>query len=114
LALKTDIHLDAPAPLASAGFRKDEFIGTTFILTDSLINKPVPVDPATSIAFPTELQIPSKLPLPTFTLVGLGVRTVSFLGIKVYSVGFYADLQNPELNVRTFDNFYSISLRSLL
>jgi len=37
--------------------------------------------------------------LPTFTLVGLGVRTVSFLGIKVYSIGFYADLQNPELNL---------------
>jgi len=24
---------------------------------------------------------------------------VSFLGIKVYSVGFYADLANPNLNV---------------
>ncbi|PCH33383.1 hypothetical protein WOLCODRAFT_135104 [Wolfiporia cocos MD-104 SS10] len=55
-------------------------------------------DPATSIAFPTKLRIPSKTPLPTFSLVGLGVRTVSFLGIKVYSVGFYADLDNPNLN----------------
>lgn len=58
------------------------------------------VDPATSIAFPTTLRIPSKTPLPTFSLVGVGVRTVSFLGIKVYSVGFYADLANPNLNVR--------------
>jgi hypothetical protein len=33
------------------------------------------------------------------TLVGVGVRTVSFLGIQVYSVAFYADLENPNLNV---------------
>ncbi|KAH9835808.1 chalcone-flavanone isomerase-domain-containing protein [Rhodofomes roseus] len=57
------------------------------------------LDPATSIAFPKTLHIPSKTPLPEFSLVGLGVRTVSFLGIKVYSVGFYADLANPSLNI---------------
>ncbi|KAG6869163.1 hypothetical protein C0993_012262 [Termitomyces sp. T159_Od127] len=37
--------------------------------------------------------------IPTMTLVGCGVRTVSFLGIKVYSVGFYADLENPNLKI---------------
>lgn len=57
------------------------------------------LDPATSIAFPKTLRIPSKTPLPEFSLVGLGVRTVSFLGIKVYSVGFYADLTNPSLKI---------------
>ncbi|KAI0359101.1 hypothetical protein OH77DRAFT_1395910 [Trametes cingulata] len=57
------------------------------------------VDPATSIAFPKTLKIQSKTPLPTFTLMGVGVRTVSFLGIKVYSVGFYADLSNPDLAI---------------
>lgn len=57
------------------------------------------VDPATSIAFPNTLRIQSKTPLPTFTLVGVGVRTVSFLGIRVYSVGFYADMDNPRLSV---------------
>jgi len=36
------------------------------------------------------------------TLVGVGVRSVSFLGIKVYSVAFYADLDNPNLNVSRF------------
>ncbi|KIM85504.1 hypothetical protein PILCRDRAFT_817535 [Piloderma croceum F 1598] len=56
-------------------------------------------DPATSIEFPTTLIIASKNPLPKFSLVGLGVRTVSFLGIKVYSVGFYADLDNPKLKI---------------
>ncbi|KAI0768556.1 chalcone-flavanone isomerase-domain-containing protein [Trametes elegans] len=55
------------------------------------------VDPATSISFPTTLKIQSKTPLPTFTLMGVGVRTVSFLGLKVYSVGFYADLSSPSL-----------------
>ncbi|KAI0051004.1 hypothetical protein FA95DRAFT_1555049 [Auriscalpium vulgare] len=59
----------------------------------------VVVDSATSISFPKTLRVPSKIPTPTFTLVGVGVRTVSFLGIKVYSVGFYADLSNPNLKI---------------
>ncbi|KAG6829294.1 hypothetical protein H0H92_005048 [Tricholoma furcatifolium] len=57
------------------------------------------VDPATGIEFPTSIRVPSKIKIPTMTLVGLGVRTVSFLGIKVYSVGFYADLENPNLKI---------------
>ncbi|KAF5377510.1 hypothetical protein D9615_005139 [Tricholomella constricta] len=57
------------------------------------------VDPATSIEFPTTLRIPSKVKIPTMTLVGFGVRTVSLLGMKVYSVGFYADLENPNLKI---------------
>lgn len=60
-------------------------------------------DPATSIAFPTALTIPSKITLPTLSLVGAGVRTVSFLRIQVYSVGFYADLNNPNLKVSDTD-----------
>ncbi|KAF8489583.1 chalcone isomerase [Gautieria morchelliformis] len=49
-------------------------------------------DPATDIEFPSTLHIPSRFPLPTYTLLGVGVRKVSFLNVKVYSVGFYADL----------------------
>ncbi|KAI0343974.1 hypothetical protein BDW22DRAFT_1392114 [Trametopsis cervina] len=56
------------------------------------------IDPASSLSFPNTLKIQSKVPLPTLTLVGVGVRTVSFLGIQVYSVGFYADMNNPKLN----------------
>ena len=68
-----------------------------------------PADPATSISFPTTLKIQSKTPLPQFTLMGVGVRTVSFLGIKVYSIGFYADLANPQLVVRpTMSIVYAI------
>jgi len=57
------------------------------------------VDPATSISFPKEIQVPSKVTIPPLTLVGVGVRTVSFLGVKVYSVAFYADLNDPSLKV---------------
>lgn len=39
------------------------------------------------------------LNLPTFQLIGVGVRTVSFLGIQVYSVALYADLDNPSLKI---------------
>ncbi|KAG8829452.1 hypothetical protein FRC17_006546 [Serendipita sp. 399] len=49
-------------------------------------------DPATDVEFPTTLELPGTPPLK---LLGLGVRTVSFLGLKVYSVGFYADLNQP-------------------
>jgi hypothetical protein len=56
-------------------------------------------DPATSISFPKTMRIPSNIGIPPLTLVGVGVRTVSFLGIKVYSVGFYVDLDNPNLKV---------------
>lgn len=66
--------------------------------TNFLTHSPI-VDPATSIEFPTILRIPSKGVLPPFTLIGVGVRVVSFLKIKVYSVAFYADLSNPNLKV---------------
>lgn len=36
------------------------------------------------------------------TLLGLGVRTVSFLGIRVYSVAFYADLSKVDIKVRAY------------
>ncbi|CAE6516604.1 unnamed protein product [Rhizoctonia solani] len=51
------------------------------------------LDPATSIKFPTSLRLDGE---PEMTLLGLGVRKVSFLGMKVYSVGFYADLSKVD------------------
>jgi hypothetical protein len=57
-------------------------------------------DPNTSITFPKTMHIPSRVPIPDLSLIGVGVRRVSFLGIKVYSVAFYADLNNPALQVR--------------
>ncbi|KAJ3718356.1 chalcone-flavanone isomerase-domain-containing protein [Lentinula raphanica] len=59
------------------------------------------VDPATGIKFPKTIKVASKVPLPMLTLVGAGVRTVSFLHIQVYSVGFYADLHNPKLKLES-------------
>jgi hypothetical protein len=58
------------------------------------------VDADTGVTFPRVLHVQSKAALPPLTLLGVGVRTVSFLAIKVYSVGFYADLTNPDLQVR--------------
>jgi hypothetical protein len=55
------------------------------------------VDPGTSIEFPKHIRVNAKVPLPIYTLLGCGTRTVSFLGIKVYSIGFYADITNPRL-----------------
>ncbi|KAF8311291.1 hypothetical protein DL93DRAFT_2061247, partial [Clavulina sp. PMI_390] len=48
-------------------------------------------DAATGMKFPATIQPPSCPPL---TLIGLGVRTVSFLRVQVYSIAFYADLSN--------------------
>ncbi|KAI8995383.1 chalcone-flavanone isomerase-domain-containing protein [Trametes punicea] len=80
LGLRSTVHLDTAA-------------------TPSRVEEETRVDPATSIEFPKKLKIQSRTPLPTFTLMGVGVRTVSFLGIKVYSVGFYADLTDPILDI---------------
>ncbi|KAI6014167.1 chalcone-flavanone isomerase-domain-containing protein [Pisolithus marmoratus] len=59
----------------------------------------IEIDPGTSIAFPKTLRIPSKFPLPKFSLIGVGTRTVSLFGFKVYSVGFYVDLNDPKLQI---------------
>ncbi|KAH8919226.1 hypothetical protein BT69DRAFT_1285040 [Atractiella rhizophila] len=47
-------------------------------------------DPSTSMPFPTYLSTASS-PTIRCDLIGLGVRTVSFLGIQVYVAGFYVD-----------------------
>ena len=88
----TPIHLDAA---------HHDVLGK-FPPCDTEICQPCPtlVDPATSVEFPKQLRVPSKFPLPPHSLLGVGVRTVSFLGIHVYSVGFYADLTAPKLKVR--------------
>lgn len=41
----------------------------------------------TGVEFPNHIQSDSK----ELNLLGLGVRTVSFLRVKVYSLGIYAD-----------------------
>lgn len=57
------------------------------------------VDADTGIAFPRALRVPSQFTQAPLSLVGVGVRTVSFLGIQVYSIGFYADLSSPALHI---------------
>lgn len=70
-----ELHLDAPQIV-------EEQAGTYRL------------DPSTSQPFPTVLPTPVT-PLPSsckeLTLVGLGVRTVSFLRVRVYVAGLYID-----------------------
>jgi hypothetical protein len=57
------------------------------------------VDVDTGIEFPRTVRVPSQFKTRPLELVGVGVRTVSFLGIQVYSIGFYADLAEPALKI---------------
>ncbi|KAF4623511.1 hypothetical protein D9613_001663 [Agrocybe pediades] len=76
----------------------DSQVQDTIVQTNAI--EETTVDPATSIAFPKTMRVPmANVKVPPLTLVGVGVRTVSFLGVKVYSIGFYADLSNPDLKV---------------
>jgi hypothetical protein len=97
LAFSTAVSLVYLDSDASRG--NETTVGRRVLITVILLTELPPVDPATSIEFPTALRIPSKGTLPEFTLIGVGVRVVSFLKIKVYSVAFYADLSNPKLKV---------------
>lgn len=49
------------------------------------------IDPDTQISFSKKLEIEENNGQEPLRLIGLGVRTVSFLGVRVYSAGFYAD-----------------------
>ncbi|OAV91583.1 hypothetical protein PTTG_27921 [Puccinia triticina 1-1 BBBD Race 1] len=74
----------APAPL-----RIDEPLPPSIVLKQPAQEHLV--DPATQTQLPAELS-PHHIALQEpLRLVGLGVRTVSFLAIKVYVAGFYAD-----------------------
>ncbi|KAK7064512.1 p-loop containing nucleoside triphosphate hydrolase protein [Favolaschia claudopus] len=57
------------------------------------------VDADTGIEFPRRVYVPGQFKSGPLELVGLGVRTVSFIGIQVYSIGFYADLTSPTLKL---------------
>ncbi|KAF8213421.1 chalcone-flavanone isomerase-domain-containing protein [Mycena galopus ATCC 62051] len=57
------------------------------------------VDPDSGITFPRTIRVPGQFKSGPLELIGLGVRTVSFLGIQVYSIGFYADLTSPTLKI---------------
>ena len=92
----TRVHADAQAESSNVVSTYDTINAITFSNSAYAV-----VDPSTAITFPKTLHIPSRVPIPDLSLIGVGVRTVSFLGFKVYSVAFYADLRNPALQVRT-------------
>lgn len=65
------------------------------------------LDPSTSQPFPITLPTPAT-PLPSsckeLQLVGLGVRTVSFLRVKVYVAGLYID-SNARSRLKVMDGW---------
>ncbi|BEI83073.1 hypothetical protein CcaverHIS002_0309410 [Cutaneotrichosporon cavernicola] len=89
-AIESDVLADAKSVMA--GLRVDALERYTVQLDAA---KPVVaddpnmvVDRATGVAHAIELRPASA---PALALVGVGVRTVSFLYMKVYSAGFYVD-----------------------
>lgn len=110
LALSTVVSL---VHLDSDTFPDKEItIGWVCSIITVCLAQPQLVEPATSIEFPTILRIPSKGALPEFTLLGVGVRVVSFLRIKVYAAALYADLTNPNLKVTVYFDTSSPALPS--
>lgn len=59
------------------------------------VSKQVVVDADTNLSFPLYMRTPASLasdePQPRLRLVGLGVRTVSFLRVRVYVAALYMD-----------------------
>ncbi|ORY75626.1 chalcone-flavanone isomerase-domain-containing protein [Leucosporidium creatinivorum] len=68
------------------------------------------IDPNTSTPFPTSITSPDGVKL---ALVGTGVRTVSFLGIKVYAGGFYVE-EAVLKNLSKVEGFESFNAEKLL
>lgn len=67
---------------------------STFILSPTLrLDAPIAAEPlstvkdsATGVEFPSTLRVPSRFPLPTYTLLGVGVRkvfTLTFSGALI-------------------------------
>lgn len=84
--------------LALAGLGLYALLPRIHLDSDMAVSESV-VDADTGIAFPRTVRVPSQFKTGPMELVGLGVRTVSFLGIQVYSIGFYADLASPTLKI---------------
>lgn len=55
------------------------------ISLDAPVDNNIVKDPATDIEFPKTLRVPSKFPLPTYTLVGVGVRKVESSLLPLYA-----------------------------
>jgi hypothetical protein len=101
---KLDSSLPSTDPLASA-----DAADRKVIVHDDKGREVVPTGNSTVTHFPRTIELPSytadspeavsglvppttvgtTTPLTEYTLVGLGLRTVSFLGIQVYVVGYY-------------------------
>ncbi len=79
------VYADAPAVIDdNAPVRKSTLLLYASLLLTSLQT----VEKSTGAFFPSQL---SSISAQALKLVGVGVRTVSFLRVKVYGAGFYLD-----------------------
>lgn len=103
------VKCDAP-PIPTETFRTEAGEKRKVVIHDELGNEIVPTGNSTVKAFPRiiEVDLPTDQDQPAssitasidqstgteYTLVGLGMRTVTFLGIQVYLVGLYVATQD--------------------
>ncbi|KOS22441.1 Altered inheritance of mitochondria protein 18 [Escovopsis weberi] len=102
---------DAPGSIPSETFKTEAGEKRKILVHDENGNVVVPTGNSVVSAFPREIKVklptsgvdPSASPGTAalrddqgseFTLVGLGMRTVTFIGIQVYLVGFYVATQD--------------------
>ncbi|WWC73246.1 uncharacterized protein I206_107212 [Kwoniella pini CBS 10737] len=71
------------------------------------------VDSDTNIQFPLDLSSSLVTPSPNLSLVGLGVRKVSFLRVKVYSAGFYLD-EAATKDLKNVEGWHTFTAQHLL
>lgn len=100
-AIRNPVKMDSGLPGNADPFTTDGGLKRKTILHDADGREIVPTGNSTVPTFPRLLDIgigagegPETLNGVEYTLVGLGVRTVTFIGIQVYMVGYYVATQD--------------------
>lgn len=109
---KENIAVKCDAPIPAETFKTEAGEKRKVVVHDEEGREIVPTGHSVVPAFPRTLAIdlpsvqgPTNAPIAAsvsnnagtdFTLVGLGMRTVTFIGIQVYLVGFYVATQDVE------------------
>lgn len=100
-AVRNPTKMDSILPDKANPFTTDGGLKRKTILHDANGREIVPTGNSTVPTFPRVLDIqigaeegPETVSGVEYTLVGLGVRTVTFIGIQVYMVGYYVATQD--------------------
>lgn len=100
-AIRNPTKMDSGLPDNADPFTTDGGLKRKVVLHDAEGREIVPTGNSTVPTFPRLLDIavgaeegPETVNGVEYTLVGLGVRTVTFIGIQVYMVGYYVATQD--------------------